>query len=147
MQDLAITIIYFFFDLCMSPVRVRVKSVAENHLARQVLPHEMMNALEAGAHKMLLTLSEPCANSQVCLYVGNDGQPVPAENRQSLFIPFFTTKRSGSGIGLSLSRRMMVQQGGMLELTEKRIQGCHTAFTVTLLKINNCLKSAKERKT
>ena len=66
------------------------------------------------------------------LYVGNDGLPIPAENRQSLFVPFFTTKRSGSGIGLSLSRRMMIQQGGMLDLAETPLHGCHAAFVLSL---------------
>jgi signal transduction histidine kinase len=65
------------------------------------------------------------------LYIGNDGLPIPAENRQSLFVPFFTTKHSGSGIGLSLSRRMMVQQGGMLELADTLRQGCRVAFILT----------------
>jgi signal transduction histidine kinase len=66
------------------------------------------------------------------LYIGNDGMPIPAENRQSLFIPFFTTKRSGSGIGLSLSRRMMIQQGGMLDLAEKQQSGCRAGFILTI---------------
>ncbi len=111
-----------------------LKVTADAGMLRQVLMNLTKNAIEADAHKMVLTLSESSANSQVCLYVGNDGLPIPAENRQSLFIPFFTTKRSGSGIGLSLSRRMMVQQGGMLELAEQPLLGCHTAFIVTIAK-------------
>ena len=66
------------------------------------------------------------------LYIGNDGLPIPAENRQSLFVPFFTTKRSGSGIGLSLSRRMMIQQGGLLYLAEKQLPGCRAGFILTI---------------
>ena len=62
----------------------------------------------------------------------NDGLPIPAENRQSLFVPFFTTKRSGSGIGLSLSRRMVIQQGGMLELADTPRPECHVAFILSL---------------
>ncbi len=110
---------------------------ADAGMLRQVLMNLTKNAIEADAHKMLLTLNESSTNSQVCLYVGNDGLPIPAENRQSLFIPFFTTKRSGSGIGLSLSRRMMIQQGGMLELAEQPLQGCHTAFIVTIRRERN----------
>ncbi len=111
-----------------------LKVQADTGMLRQILMNLTKNAIEADAHKMVLTLNESSANSQVCLYVGNDGLPIPAENRQSLFIPFFTTKRSGSGIGLSLSRRMMIQQGGMLELAEKPLQGCHTAFIITIVK-------------
>jgi signal transduction histidine kinase len=46
-------------------------------------------------------------------------------------MPFFITKRSGSGIGLSLSRRMMIQQGGMLDLAETPRHGCCAAFLLT----------------
>ncbi len=107
---------------------------ADAGMLRQVLMNLTKNAIEADAHKMVLTLNESSASRHVSLYVGNDGLPIPAENRQSLFIPFFTTKRGGSGIGLSLSRRMMIQQGGMLELAEQPRQGCHTAFIVTIAK-------------
>ena len=69
---------------------------------------------------------------RLIFYIGNDGLPIPAENRQSLFVPFFTTKRSGSGIGLSLSRRMMILQGGMLELAEQPRQGCRVAFLLSI---------------
>ena len=73
------------------------------------------------------------------LYIGNDGLPIPAENRQSLFVPIFTTKRSGSGIGLSLSRRMMIQQGGMLDLAEKPLSGCRAGFLLFLRLISGRL--------
>jgi len=111
-----------------------LKVHADSGMLRQVLMNLTKNAIEADAHKMALSLNELSDNNQVFLYVGNDGQPIPAENRQSLFIPFFTTKRSGSGIGLSLSRRIMIQQGGMLELAEKPLQACHTTFVITILK-------------
>ncbi|MCR5819425.1 MAG: hypothetical protein K6F94_00535 [Bacteroidaceae bacterium] len=101
-------------------------------MLRQVFMNLTKNAIEADAHKMLIALNKPSANNHVFLYIGNDGLPIPAENRPSLFIPFFTTKRRGSGIGLTLSRRMMIQQGGMLELAEKPLKGCHTEFIVTI---------------
>lgn len=99
---------------------------ADVGMLRQVLMNLTKNATEAGARKMVIV------HSSLLLYIGNDGQPIPAENRQSLFVPFFTTKRSGSGIGLSLSRRMMTQQGGMLELAEKPLPDCHVTFILTI---------------
>lgn len=99
---------------------------ADVGMLRQVLMNLTKNATEAGARKMVIV------HSSLQLYIGNDGQPIPAENRQSLFVPFFTTKRSGSGIGLSLSRRMMIQQGGMLDLAERQLQGCRAGFILTI---------------
>ncbi len=104
---------------------------ADAGMLRQVLMNVVKNAIEAKAHKIVVRVVDEDSPS-LMLYVGNDGLPIPAENRQSLFVPFFTTKRSGSGIGLSLSRRMMIQQGGMLDLTEKQYEGCCVGFMLTL---------------
>ncbi len=106
---------------------------ADAGMLRQVLMNLAKNAVEAEAKKIVITPVDSPSTNQLRLYIGNDGLPIPAENRQSLFVPFFTTKRSGSGIGLSLSRRMMVQQGGMLDLAEKPLSGCHVGFILTML--------------
>ena len=115
---------------------------ADSGMLRQVLMNMVKNAIEAKAQKMVVKLMEQKTTNlsygstkQVCLYVGNDGLPIPAEARQSVFVPFFTTKRSGSGIGLSLSRRMMLQQGGMLELAEQPRHGCRVGFVLTIRQI------------
>jgi signal transduction histidine kinase len=106
---------------------------ADAGMLRQVLMNLAKNAVEAEASKMVICQQEDLPTSQsLTLYIGNDGLPIPAENRQSLFVPFFTTKRSGSGIGLSLSRRMMIQQGGMLDLAEKQQSGCRVGFVLNL---------------
>ena len=106
---------------------------ADAGMLRQVLMNLAKNAVEAEAKKIVITQIEDSTSAQqLMLYIGNDGLPIPAENRQSLFVPFFTTKRSGNGIGLSLSRRMMVQQDGMLDLAEKPMSGCHVGFIIRL---------------
>lgn len=112
---------------------------ADAGMLRQVLMNLVKNALEAGAKKIVIETSDEDAagimhdKSHVLgLFLGNDGAPIPAENRPSLFVPFFTTKRKGSGIGLSLSRRMMVQQGGMLELADRPGMGCHVTFLLSI---------------
>lgn len=106
---------------------------ADAGMLRQVLMNLAKNAVEAGANKIVITKGDSFTDdTQLALYIGNDGQPIPAENRQSLFVPFFTTKRNGSGIGLSLSRRMMIQQGGMLDLAERQMSGCRTGFLLTI---------------
>ena len=109
---------------------------ADKGMLRQILMNLIKNAIEAEATKIIIELTnQPSPNTQhpspITLLIGNDGSPIPAENRQSLFVPFFTTKRTGSGIGLSLSRRMMIQQGGMLDLAEKNLPGCHVTFILS----------------
>ena len=107
---------------------------ADAGMLRQVLMNLVKNAIEAKAQKIVVEKGQGSNHDSafLTLYIGNDGLPIPAENRQSLFVPFFTTKRSGSGIGLSLSRRMMILQGGMLDLVEQSRQGCSVVFMLSL---------------
>lgn len=102
---------------------------ADVGMLRQVLMNLVKNAIEAQAQKIVVEENRKSASPTLC--VGNDGLPIPAENRQSLFVPFFTTKRSGNGIGLSISRRIMTEQGGSLELEERNLPGCHVTFKLT----------------
>ena len=103
---------------------------ADVGMLRQVLMNLVKNAIEAQAQKIVVEESRKSASPTLC--IGNDGLPILAENRQSLFVPFFTTKRSGNGIGLSISRRIMTEQGGWLELEERNLPGCHVTFKLTI---------------
>ncbi len=97
------------------------------NLLRQILINLIKNAVEAGSKTIGVSVKQS-AGDRVSLYVSNDGEPIPADARSSIFIPFFTTKRSGSGIGLSLSRRLLTLQGGMMSLLDEPLPGFHTTF-------------------
>lgn len=105
-----------------------VTVIADEGMLRQVLINLVKNANEAGAGKILIERGDTERTDTLSITISNDGLPIPAEDRQSLFVPFFTTKRGGSGIGLSLSRRMMIQQGGMLDLADTPQSGFHVTF-------------------
>jgi len=118
-----------------NPTTVR----ADAGMLRQVLMNLVKNAAEAGAQKIVIEATKEedeglskAKTRTLNLFVGNDGAPIPAENRPTLFVPFFTTKRRGSGIGLPLSRRMMLQQGGLLELADRPLLGCHVTFLLNI---------------
>ena len=57
------------------------------------------------------------AAEHVVIEFSNNGGAIPAEVAENIFTPFYTTKPDGSGIGLSLSRRIMQLHGGSLRLT------------------------------
>ena len=106
---------------------------ADPTMLRQVMTNLVKNAMEANALHIQIALQTASRHpSPITLYISNDGLPIPAEARSNIFVPFFTTKRTGNGIGLSLSRRMMIQQGGSLELADRPQGGYHTTFVVQL---------------
>ena len=114
-------------------------------LLHQVLINMVKNALEAGAKKMGLKVErivtsyhhqsyqiETSNANRVSITISNDGKPIPPDVRSSIFIPFFTTKATGSGIGLSLSRQIIIKQGGSLELLDTPMPTYHTSFCIQI---------------
>ena len=106
---------------------------ADSGILRQVIINLVKNAIEADSRKIIIEafILDKGSNC-ISLYIGNDGKPIPEENIQSLFVPLFTTKRNGCGIGLSLSRMLMRQQGGDLRITEKLRHRCNAAFEMLI---------------
>ena len=94
----------------------------------RILINLIKNAVQAGARHILIT-AEINQYDQTLVHVWNDGVPISPESQEQIFIPFFTTKQEGTGIGLSLSRQIMRAHNGMLDLTRSDEQG--TEFTLT----------------
>ena len=87
----------------------------ESQISR-ILINLIKNAVQAGAKHVSITASID-SSERTIIKVANDGAPITPEAQEQIFIPFFTTKRDGSGIGLSLSRQIMRAHNGMLDLT------------------------------
>lgn len=98
----------------------------------QVLINLLKNATEACAHTsdavVTLTDSIDEATGRYCLHVTDNGPGILPEVQEKIFIPFFTTKPQGSGIGLALSRQIVRLHRGTLSVAS--VEGC-TRFTVT----------------
>ena len=105
------------------------------NMLRQVFVNLVKNAVEANAQRISIEEGYKNKSQTTIIYISNDGQPIPAEAIRSIFVPFFTTKRTGNGIGLSLSRRMMLQQGGNLNLEDVSRNGYHTTFSIEWTKL------------
>lgn len=104
---------------------------ADENMLRQVFTNLTKNAIEAHATSIDIRVKPQR------LYFSNNGDPISADVACEIFIPFFTTKPSGSGIGLSLSRQMLMMQDIELSLTPKSIPGYHVTFQMEVLKKND----------
>lgn len=94
----------------------------DENMFRQVLINLVKNAQEARATRIHVEWKKEE------IWVSNNGDVIPADVAREIFIPFFTTKRTGSGIGLSLSKQLMLKQGRNLRLADTPVPGCHTSF-------------------
>ena len=81
----------------------------------QILINLIKNALQAGAKHIDIS-AKMGKDDDVIIQVANDGEPIPPAAQEQIFIPFYTTKKEGSGIGLSISRQIMRNHNGTIEL-------------------------------
>ena len=87
----------------------------------QIFINLIKNALQAGARNIDIT-AKMGRDDEVIIDVANDGEPIPVSAQEQIFIPFYTTKKEGSGIGLSISRQIMRNHNGTIELVRSDAQ-------------------------
>lgn len=93
---------------------------ADESLITRVMTNLLKNAGEATANGQHIWLKAYTNSSEaVIIDVSDNGEPIPTDIVDHIFIPFFTTKASGSGIGLSLSRQIMRVSNGSLTLVDR----------------------------
>ena len=103
---------------------------ADPDLIRQVLINILKNAVQAiGGQKGKIHI-KACVSANGCVYVyiSNDGPIIPNEEAETIFVPFFTTRKDGNGVGLSLSRQIMKLSGGSISLLNAGTNGWNTTF-------------------
>ena len=83
----------------------------------QIFINLIKNALQAGAKHINITAALT-VDDETILRVANDGEPIPVTAQEQIFVPFYTTKKEGSGIGLSLARQIMRQHNGSIDLAK-----------------------------
>ena len=93
----------------------------------QIFINLIRNAIQAEAKNIVIS-AEITPSEQTVINITNDGHLISKESQEEIFVPFFTTKQEGTGIGLSLSRQIMRMHNGSLVLTRSDSRG--TVFTL-----------------
>ncbi|WP_242446454.1 sensor histidine kinase [Nonlabens agnitus] len=98
----------------------------DSYLIEQVLINLIVNAIEAtedfeSPQVMVQAMTNSKGNIQII--IRDNGSGIPAEIMESVFVPFFSTKNRGSGIGLSLSKQIMTLHQGKIQLRNLEPRG------------------------
>ena len=98
----------------------------------QVLINIIKNAVEACSTDPAIIVAAKIdyPSHKFIISVSDNGPGISTEAKDRIFIPFYTTKPNGSGIGLSLSRQMVIMHGGSLYLDSS--EGSGSKFTISL---------------
>ncbi|OUL57995.1 sensor histidine kinase [Pseudoalteromonas ulvae] len=91
--------------------------LADKVLLEQVLVNLVKNSIEASKDRATILINAHQQGEQVVISVVDSGSGIA--NPDNLFVPFYTTKIQGKGIGLTLCRNMVEQQGGKLSVTNR----------------------------
>lgn len=112
--------------------------VADRNLMRQVVINIVKNAVESFKdithtnRREIQIFAYQYPGTPYRISISNNGAPIPEDVRQDIFVPFFTTKKTGSGIGLALCRQIMRLSGGSINLLRANTNGWVTTFILEL---------------
>jgi signal transduction histidine kinase len=101
---------------------------ADRNLLEQVMINLVVNAMEAvkGQSSSCVTLSAGYDHNRPMISVTDNGKGIPAALLDKIFIPFFSTRKNGNGIGLSLCKQIMMLHKGTIQV--HTVEGKGTAF-------------------
>lgn len=106
---------------------------ADESLIAHVVTNVLKNAVQATTSEQQISITAfTDSREAIIIDITNNGGLIPDDVAQHIFVPFFTTKREGSGIGLSLSRQIMRLSNGTITLRQDKQEGLVT-FELTFM--------------
>lgn len=105
---------------------------------RRVFTNLIINALEAMPKGGTLIVGCEHSRNTVCAFVADTGEGIPPEKYEKLFVPYFTTKQQGTGLGLSSALRAVRAQRGDITFTSKTGEGSRFVVELPAVESGKC---------
>jgi PAS domain S-box-containing protein len=107
-----------------------IEASVDETLMRQAFTNLIQNAVESMPEGGTLTIQAETVRKEFSVIVRDTGSGISRDKLNKIFLPFFTTKDKGVGMGLALAHKVITSHGGRIEVESREGKG--TAFTVTL---------------
>ncbi len=115
------------------PSQCNAELEADQQMLEQVLINLVKNSVEALRNQEDPAIELSCyrdADNHICLAVHDNGEGIPEDKLEQVFVPFFTTREEGSGIGLSLCRQIIRSHHGRTEIESTPEEGTRVVITL-----------------
>lgn len=107
-----------------------VNVFADRDKLHQVFLNLILNAYESAENNGQLTIESNIDNGSISIHLRDNGKGIPEEMRDKIFEPFYTTKSSGTGLGLAVAKKIIELHNGCIELVTTGEEG--TIFNIKL---------------
>ena len=117
----------------LCPSKCNITLEADRNMLEQVLINLVKNSVEAVQNTLDPEIELSCyreSGKHICLSVRDNGEGIPEDKLEQVFVPFFTTREEGSGIGLSLCRQIIRSHNGRTHI--ESVPGEGTRVLITL---------------
>ena len=101
---------------------------------KQVFINLFKNSIEALKKNSIITVSVTLQEETVFIIISDNGTGMTQETLDNLFEPFYTTKPEGTGLGMLITKKIIVDQGGSITVSSEMNQGTKTTITLPLPK-------------
>ena len=121
----------FKVEVTMDILPSELEILADEKLIEQTLINLVKNSIQAveGIESPVIHIKAGKSGEQVAIEITDNGKGISEEILDNVFTPFFTTRKNGSGIGLSLARQVMQMHNGSINVNSK--EGEYTTFTLS----------------
>ncbi len=107
-----------------------VEILGDEHLLREALLNLILNALAAMPHGGTLSIHFEMDEKSAILFLRDSGVGIPESKMAEIFRPFFTTRKSGTGLGLPISKRIIEKHGGSLLIVSEENRGTEVIISL-----------------
>jgi len=117
----------------LRPSKCHIELEADHQMLEQVLINLVRNAVDALQNKEDPEIELSCyreGDKHVCLAIRDNGEGIPEDKLEQVFVPFFTTRESGSGIGLSLCRQIIRSHNGRMHIDSAPDEGTRVVIVL-----------------
>ncbi len=101
---------------------------------KQVFINILKNSYEALVKNGVITVGVTFQEETVSIFISDDGPGMDPETIENLFEPFYTTKADGTGLGMLITKKIIVDQGGTITVNSKKNHGTETTIILPLFK-------------